>query len=57
MRLQITPGRGERVLSEVVPLALKYEKQLLDALYIDEQKVLHKAIQKLQARARVLNST
>ena len=56
MRLHITPGHGERVHSEVVPLALKYEKRLLDALNSDEQNALHKAIQKLQARARVLNS-
>jgi DNA-binding MarR family transcriptional regulator len=57
MRLHITPGRGERVLCEVVPLALKYEKQLLDALDSDEQIALHKTIQKLQTRARALNST
>ena len=54
-RLYITAGRGRAVLNEVVPLARRYEKQLLQALDPDEARALSMAIDKLQNQAETLN--
>jgi len=38
---------GERIYAEIVPLALDYERQLLDALDADEKALLERALHKL----------
>lgn len=56
VRLNITPGRGEQVLNEVLPKARHHEQLLLSTLDHKEQEALHQIIQKLQAQALFLNS-
>jgi len=56
MRLYSTPGRGKRMLSEIIPLARQYEARLLNALSNEEQQAISRAIQKLQIQARSLNT-
>jgi len=55
-RLQLSPGHGSKMLEEIIPLAKRYETQLLDALSTVDQRVLGKILQKLQTKARILNS-
>jgi DNA-binding MarR family transcriptional regulator len=57
IRLHITPGRGQKLLAEVIPLARQYESRLLQALDRNEQKALFKTLQKLQAKANSLKSS
>jgi DNA-binding MarR family transcriptional regulator len=57
IRLHITPGRGQKLLAEVIPLARQYESRLLQALDRNEQKALSKTLQKLQAKANSLKSS
>ena len=52
-RLALTPA-GMRIYDEVVPLALGYERALLDALAPDERAMLDQLINKLRTRARDL---
>ena len=55
-RLRITPGRGERVLMEVVPLALQYERQLLQSLEPGELEILSRIVDKLRRQSEKLNA-
>jgi len=50
-RLYISPGPGQKVLEEVVPLAREYEKDLLQSLNSDELQTLIQIISKLQQAA------
>ena len=54
-RLCITPGRGERVLMEVVPVALQYERQLLRSLDPGELEVLSAIVDKLRRQSEKLS--
>jgi len=45
-RLQLSAG-GERIYAEIVPLALAYERALLDALEPDEKGLLERVLRKL----------
>jgi DNA-binding MarR family transcriptional regulator len=55
MRLFITPVHGEKVLREVVPLALLYEKRLLEALTGEETSAFSRTLKKLHQRAREIS--
>jgi len=50
-RLFISPGRGQQVLEEVVPLARAYEKKLTQSLGAGEIRSLMQIISKLQKAA------
>jgi DNA-binding MarR family transcriptional regulator len=56
MRLHITTGPGGRVLGNVIPLAQRYEEDLLETLSGEEKRVLGIALKKLLTRARELNA-
>lgn len=56
MRLHITTGPGSKVLEDVIPLAQRYEDDLLEMLSEAERQALGITLKKLQARARVLNA-
>lgn len=53
-RLFITPGKGRRVLDEVIPMARDYEQQLLRPLSVAELATLSNLLAKLQSRAELL---
>ena len=53
-RLFIAAGTGERVLRDVVPVALLYERRLLEALDEGELEILSGLVDKLQRRAEKL---
>ena len=55
-RLFITPGKGRRVLDEVIPMARDYERQLLQPLSVAERAALSDLLAKLQSRAESLDS-
>jgi DNA-binding MarR family transcriptional regulator len=55
-RLFITPGKGRRVLDEVIPMARDYERQLLRPLSAAERAALSGLLAKLQSRAESLDS-
>lgn len=55
IHLHITPDRGLEIVNRVVPLARKYENDLLDALSPPERETLFDLIEKLQLRAGLLN--
>jgi len=54
MRLHITERRGREVLNQVIPMALRYERGLLDCLSKAESKTLSRLLRKLQAQAESL---
>jgi DNA-binding MarR family transcriptional regulator len=54
-RLLITAGKGRQVLSEVIPKAREYERQLLDVLEPGDLRVLASVLEKLQQRAQALS--
>ncbi len=47
-------GRGHQIYEEIVPLALSYEKHLLDALCDEERDALDTLLTKLMGKARDL---
>jgi DNA-binding MarR family transcriptional regulator len=51
MHLQLSPGPGQNLLEEVIPLAQAYEQQLLATLTPKEQGVLSNLLTKLQQKA------
>lgn len=53
-RLFVAPGAGERVLRQVVPVALRYERQLLESLDEGELETLTSLVEKLRRRAEDL---
>ena len=53
-RLYIKPGAGERVLREVIPVALRYERQLLESLDEGELQTLSAIVEKLRRQAENL---
>jgi DNA-binding MarR family transcriptional regulator len=53
-RLFVAPGAGERVLREVVPEALLYERRLLQALDARELEALSTILEKLQRQSETL---
>lgn len=55
-RLFITPGKGRRVLDEVIPMARDYERQLLQPLSAAERATLSDLLARLQSRAESLDS-
>lgn len=55
-RLFITPGKGRQVLDEVIPMARRYEQQLLQPLSVAERATLSGLLAKLQSRAESLDS-
>jgi DNA-binding MarR family transcriptional regulator len=55
-RLFITAGRGQRVLSEIIPTARDYEQRLLQVLTGSEWTAFSNALDKLRERAKVLGS-
>lgn len=55
-RLFISPGRGERVLQSVVPVALRYERQLLESLDAGELEVLSRIMEKLLRQSETLDA-
>jgi DNA-binding MarR family transcriptional regulator len=55
-RLFISPGRGERVLRSVVPVALEYERQLLAALSDRDLQNLSGIMQKLLRQSETLDA-
>jgi DNA-binding MarR family transcriptional regulator len=55
-RLYISPGRGERVLQRVVPIALHYERQLVESLNPGELEALSRIMQKLQRQSEDLDA-
>jgi len=48
---------GRTVYTRVAPMALKYERQLLDALSVTDRRVLHRLIDKLLDRAQSLEGS
>ena len=56
-RLFITPGKGRRVLDEVIPMAHDYERQLLQPLSAAERATLSDLLTRLQSRAESLESS
>lgn len=55
MHLQLSPGPGQNLLKEVIPLAQAYEERLLAALTPIEQASLSLLLAKLQKKAANLN--
>jgi DNA-binding MarR family transcriptional regulator len=55
-RLFITAGRGQRVLSEIIPTARRYEQLLLQPLSVVELAALSDLLAKLRSRAESLDS-
>lgn len=55
MHLQLSPGPGQNLLKEVIPLAQAYEEKLLAALTPKEQDSLSRLLLKLQKKAATLN--
>ena len=55
-RLFITAGRGQRVLSEIIPMARDYERRLLQVLTDSEWTAFSNALGQLQEQAKVLDS-
>ena len=55
-RLFIAPGRGERVLRSVVPVALEYERQLLAALSGRDLECLSGIMETLQRHSEALEA-
>ena len=51
MHLQLSPGPGQNLLEEVIPLAQAYEQHLLATLTPKEQGVLSNLLTKLQQKA------
>lgn len=54
MRLHITEGRGRQVMEHVVPMALDYERRLLECLSEKESEALDRIITKLQRQSESL---
>lgn len=50
-RLRLSPA-GRAVYTRVAPLALRYEKRLIDALSPSDRRTLHRLIERLTARAQ-----
>ena len=55
MHLQLSPGRGQTLLKEIIPLAQSYEQNLLATLTPKEQESLSTLLAKLQKKAANLN--
>jgi DNA-binding MarR family transcriptional regulator len=55
-RLFVSPGRGQRVLKQVVPVALQYERRLVESLDAGEVEVLSRIMQKLLRRSLLRRS-
>ena len=55
-RLFISPGRGERVLQQIVPVALRYECQLVESLDAGELEVLSEIMGKLMRKSETLDA-
>jgi DNA-binding MarR family transcriptional regulator len=55
MHLQLSPGPGQNLLKEVIPLAQSYEQNLLATLTPKEQDTLYTLLAKLQKKAIALN--
>jgi DNA-binding MarR family transcriptional regulator len=55
-RLFIAPGRGERVLQRVVPVALEYERQLLAALSDRDLELLSGFMERLLRQSECLEA-
>jgi DNA-binding MarR family transcriptional regulator len=55
-RLFISPERGERVLQKVVPVALQYERQLVESLDDGELEALSRIMQKLIRQSEALDA-
>ena len=53
--LKLSPGKGSALFHKVVPRALAYEQQLLQALSEDELSRLKRLVQKLQDSAESIN--
>ena len=52
--LQLSPGYGNKMLEEIIPLARQYEARLLSTLTAAEQEALFSILEKLQSRANTL---
>jgi DNA-binding MarR family transcriptional regulator len=55
-RLFISPGKGRRVLDEVIPMARDYEQRLLQPLTAAERATLSDLLARLQSRAESLDA-
>jgi DNA-binding MarR family transcriptional regulator len=55
-RLFVSPGRGQRVLKQVVPVALQYERRLVESLDAGEVEVLSRIMQTLLRRSKDLDA-
>jgi DNA-binding MarR family transcriptional regulator len=54
MHLQLSPGPGQALLREIIPLARAYEEKLLATLSPKEQDALSRILEKLQKKATTL---
>jgi DNA-binding MarR family transcriptional regulator len=56
MRLYLTSRPGQQTLRKIIPLARRYEAELLGALSPKEQEALASTLDKLQEKAQALNN-
>ena len=55
-RLFISPGHGEKVLQKIVPVARRYERQLVESLDAGELEALSRIMEKLLRRSESLDA-